>query len=753
MMGLRLQGAAGYAISEQMRRHPCTVFHVKWLFRIAATLLPLLAAAGCTDPATFGNPHLVPFDDGSMLLTLQVIAYGQSDTSSLFVVSGDANRADWEEQPRRDGKVAGAVRMDGATLVVFADGTCIRRADDADTFSRHHIGRGSEPLLHARVVNGRLVGVRRGATGGLQVWHFGAEGWKAAGPELTLIGKPLLVRITSWQDDVVLLWRRAVGGRREPGLEGARLNDGQWQPFPCPPDDPTNSFFAVEEVGERLFLLQEPDVEPTERREALLLSVFDGQRWERQSAGIALPVPLQRLSGLGLALTVDGDRLLAVRTDGGGVHVFRAGNLEGVGWHMAGTALEQRKGDLWGSLALVLLLITGFLLLVLGRAAVLRLPRRSMAGGADKTVPGASESDPSHPQTALPEFAKTAEMAFAARRVGGIASAMDRGLAMVVDMMLVAPLPLFFWDASSDYEPAGMPAGEWRMLYYIWLGGFAVYAAVAEGVWGQTIGKRLLRIRVRSVLGGPVHAGQAIVRNLLRFVDFWLFSFGGTPLPYLVALVAVLLTARRQRVGDLLGGTVVRMHTPLAKRAIILASASPRRRELLSHTGLEFRVAAPDVNERMEDHLTPEENAMRIARRKADAVARRLSGQEIVIAADTIVVLDNQILGKPENLEDAKSMLRRLSGSTHAVLTGLAVIDRATGQMLVQYERTDVRFRTLSEWEIEAYVDSGEADGKAGAYAIQETAGHFVADLRGSFTNVVGLPMELLHHMLSQLDG
>ena len=173
---------------------------------------------------------------------------------------------------------------------------------------------------------------------------------------------------------------------------------------------------------------------------------------------------------------------------------------------------------------------------------------------------------------------------------------------------------------------------------------------------------------------------------------------------------------------------------------LILASGSPRRHELLGHLGIPFQIIISDIAETIAPDLPPEEQAIALAEQKARAVA---SGIEtgIVLGADTIVVLDGKLLGKPDNDADAIDMLRLLSGRDHRVVTGIAVIDAASGSLRSSAVSSVVRFRTLSDDDIRAYVATGEPRDKAGAYAIQGLGAELVSDLEGCFSNVVGLPL------------
>ncbi len=194
----------------------------------------------------------------------------------------------------------------------------------------------------------------------------------------------------------------------------------------------------------------------------------------------------------------------------------------------------------------------------------------------------------------------------------------------------------------------------------------------------------------------------------------------------------------------------------MADVEILLASASPRRRELLAAAGLTFTVEASDVDESVEDSLAPEAVAELLAVRKARAVAERHPGRAcLVIGSDTIVAVELdggwQLLGKPEDARHARTMLDALSGSRHQVVTGVAVVDARDGATRAGFERTWVTMRTLTEAERVAYVASGEWQDKAGGYAIQENADAFVTSLEeGGFDNVVGLPVALTLKLLAE---
>lgn len=186
-----------------------------------------------------------------------------------------------------------------------------------------------------------------------------------------------------------------------------------------------------------------------------------------------------------------------------------------------------------------------------------------------------------------------------------------------------------------------------------------------------------------------------------------------------------------------------------ATTPIVLASASPRRSELMALAGIDCRVAPADICEEVLPDEEPAAHVMRLSREKARAVAEREVGR-FFIGADTVVVLDSRIMGKPADGEDAYRMLNALSGRTHQVITGITVLDGASGACLTRSVSTDVLFKPLSDGEIRDYIATGCPMDKAGAYAIQGGAVHFIPSISGSFTNVIGLPMAELYELLKQ---
>lgn len=182
---------------------------------------------------------------------------------------------------------------------------------------------------------------------------------------------------------------------------------------------------------------------------------------------------------------------------------------------------------------------------------------------------------------------------------------------------------------------------------------------------------------------------------------------------------------------------------------LVLASASPRRAEILGTTGWQFEVLPVDVDESARSGEDAVNYVQRLALAKAELAAQR-SPSLTTLGADTVVVIDEMILGKPRDDKDARRMLRILSGRWHKVLTGIALVNHSLSQQKTSYQVTEVKFAELSENEINWYVSSGEPLDKAGAYAIQGLGARFIEGIRGDYFNVVGLPLRLLYELIEE---
>lgn len=187
-------------------------------------------------------------------------------------------------------------------------------------------------------------------------------------------------------------------------------------------------------------------------------------------------------------------------------------------------------------------------------------------------------------------------------------------------------------------------------------------------------------------------------------------------------------------------------------RKIVLASASPRRAALLKQIGIEFEAVVPDISEDLNIDKDPTVVVQKISRQKAENVAKRVGSNAVIIAADTVVVCEGKILGKPADNLQAAEMLHLLEGVRHEVITGFTVIDNSgKNKSITSYEITSVKMRNLDDSEIEAYLHTGEPYDKAGAYAIQGVGALLVEEIKGCYFNVMGFPISRIAHVLDKM--
>jgi nucleoside triphosphate pyrophosphatase len=188
----------------------------------------------------------------------------------------------------------------------------------------------------------------------------------------------------------------------------------------------------------------------------------------------------------------------------------------------------------------------------------------------------------------------------------------------------------------------------------------------------------------------------------------------------------------------------------LLREKIVLASKSPRRAEILKAVGWEFEAVAANVDETRMKSEDAVSYVRRLAQTKAETVAKNIAHQGLVLGADTVVVIDGEILGQPGDDSTARRMLNLLSGKWHEVVTGIALLrTEQTSRVLIDHETTRVRFCEMTDDEIDWYVSTGEPSDKAGAYAIQGRGGIFIEEIQGDYFNIVGLPVRLLYELMS----
>lgn len=186
---------------------------------------------------------------------------------------------------------------------------------------------------------------------------------------------------------------------------------------------------------------------------------------------------------------------------------------------------------------------------------------------------------------------------------------------------------------------------------------------------------------------------------------------------------------------------------------IVLASSSPRRKELLESLGISFEVVSPSSDESLLDNERPEDYVLRLSSEKALSVSKNLTGDVLVIGADTIVVVENEILGKPKDEEDARNMLSKISDGAHHVLTAFSIVKPEHEILHTHVVGTEVMVKTLEPKEIEGYIKTTEPMDKAGAYGIQGVGAFMIKGIRGSYTNVVGLPLVEVTEALKKLGA
>jgi len=187
------------------------------------------------------------------------------------------------------------------------------------------------------------------------------------------------------------------------------------------------------------------------------------------------------------------------------------------------------------------------------------------------------------------------------------------------------------------------------------------------------------------------------------------------------------------------------------KKRIILASSSPRRKELFKFITEDFEIISMDVDEST-DRKDPLDIVLELAEKKASATAEEAGRDAVILGADTVVVLEDKVLGKPKDKEDAKEMLRLLSGKSHYVYTGFCIIDNESDNRIIDYAKTLVRFNDMTDKEISDYVETEEPMDKAGAYGIQGYGGKYISGIEGDYFCVMGFPMSKIYNALKSIE-
>ncbi len=721
-------------------------------------ILSLCFLAGCVNERNI-DPHVAGIGEKTLLTSGKYDLAGSGNLNKFsMLLSADslgAEKNSFLSKGVFNGYIAALVpeKIVGSGVdIVFRDGS-VFKIEKADFTSLQPVleSPGNMEFLTAVRNNGNILALARRDKGEWKFYEFSAAGWVEStipSPVLSIaqIGGAELSEI---DNKPVLFWREAIGSRVEGIIRGAEYNGDGWEYLSqAGLDYPQSGGFAICSTGKALLLVQDIGGMKGISGNGMPLYEYTGDSGWRSLADIPLSKDSMELSCFGVDLNYIGDHYVFTRADEAGLQLYYAKtkDIEDGIWKRVEQFAEEEKD--WFAFVQseeifnYLLIALSIILMVIFVRRRRKLRAALEAGNQNEAA--AEIKDPR-----LLRMLKEARL----QRIGGFASVIDRGFALFIDGFLVMPIPYFYLSAQNlDFVDSVFAAKE-MVLFFIWLISLTVYLFIAELLFGQSVGKALIRVRVRSAAGGRATFYQILLRNTARIIDFFPIPIGGMRLWYLIATIAASVTGKRQRLGDILGKTVVRRYTPLKKRKLILASASPRRRELLSEFGLNFEAEPADVDESLIPGMPPREFAKMLAVRKAGQVAGTLESGELVLAADTVVALGDRIMGKPENDSVAESMLRELSGGTHEVFTGVCILDTAINQMVVSVERTEVEFYELSESEIADYIATGEGRDKAGSYGIQGRGGRFVKVVLGSTSNVIGLPMELLRRMFRDLDA
>ncbi len=672
------------------------------LFVIILALALFLPSLSKESGDFFTSPHLTFGPRHGLDIGFQV-ASGQD--GAVYEIRTLASLEDaWKSRGRYNGVLAGLVRNGSDLWVATSDGSLVRMSDVSTPVT---LPDNNLALLDIAWYGDGIVGLDN-SSGVLRLLKPGADqSWEEVEVIRTNVGTVQKARLIPIGETLHLVWQSADADLTSGALTHVVRENGLWDREEAIPIGGSIIFTVFQDGSALRLVAKSEDLLGRLRPPAMTFLVNRGSGWLKDHA-VPESIEKRLLDAFDFAAVGSWNRQAWLFTSYQGASVMMQNSDQHFGETSFGESLRSEFG--WSGGFTVVFTVLMALLLV-------RSCRRSRL--ISKLFPGRP------------------------------ADLMSRAIALFIDNLITSVGVGVYHFASGDlniYEEL-FTVGMMNQAFWINLGALVVFTAAMETAFGSTPGKWLMGLRVRSVNGGPPTAFQAIGRDLLRLIDMFPLVFPG-----LIGVIAAVANKRRQRIGDWLAGTIVRRHAPLASRKIVLASASPRRRELLEAAGLEFEVRPAYIDESAIRGETPRDAALLIAKAKAGAVLGQIpNANEIIIAADTIVVVDEEILGKPRDEDDAKRMLTLLSGRSHKVITGVVVWDALTHQIIADAEETEVEFRTLVQGEIDRYVASGDAMDKAGAYGIQ--SGYLVRQVRGSLSNVAGLPMELLNELLRLLDS
>lgn len=698
--------------------------------KVIFAILAVLFCAGCESPS-YLDPRIAHIS-GDLLLTTSSISENK-DISNSFTVYAKTSEKKFSLKTVGTyyGEVVAYINKDDKLYLIFADSSIYSVADLKDPQLLPILeGDSQVQVFAASAYNGKILAWVKNAQGEMTFLEYlpGSDKWQDSSVKTPTPFTPAFSEMVALSDDSLALFlRRYISGIVTPGIMSFIYDNNHWSNLPLPPGKLLSGGFAVCAEGSEILLLRDAGRE-MEQADGMPLSRYTAKGWA------ALPsVPFSeaqmKLPGAGIDIKKVGSTYYVARSDATGLQLLMANDIDNGNWNRLDVGMSREFAFSENSMLFLLLFI--FVALSISFRIIIK-----------RQIKNSKDSD---------EIEEMLE-AIEASKIGGVATIFDRALAMFLDSALVLPVLLYsldnkyaFWD-----NIAGADEG---MAFVLWFLSLQLYCSIAEILFKTTVGKMIVGIRVRSLYGGEPTRVQCFVRSTARAIDFFPVPFFGSPIPYLIALVSASITSRRQRVGDIFAKTVVLRHTPVRKREIVLASGSPRRSELIRSLGLKFSVSVADIDETIVEGLPPQMFAERLALQKCQKVAGSVKRGSLVIAADTVVVVDDKVLGKPASEQDAIEMLQRLSGDEHQVITAVAIIDTATAQELVRSDATTVYMKKLSLNEVTEYVASGEGEDKAGSYAIQGEGGELIERIDGSLSNVIGLPVELLLAMFKDIDG
>lgn len=667
----------------------------------AACLIPAIRRANALD-----IPHAPRLDaspSGEVFGGFQLIP-GEGGSFELFTCSPDGGGI--RHLGRYNGLLAGvAIAPGGRLLALTRDGALGSYGDDGETICLPDDRWNMRALalldgvpLALNLDNGAFHLVRPGPD----------QGWAQDRQGIADAGAVMRAELLLVNGEPHALWHSRSGDLSRGEIRHAVMRDGAWREEASLPLGDLDAFAAHVDANGRDIVLAAHAADATGAGNGRLIArVLREGEWREAALPNALADRLMAAHSFASAPGGGGTLWLSAGLDG--AHVTRAdagGDIGPAGAVAPGMPAES----VWPHLA-------GFVTLAALALLFVLYCRRS------KTV---SRNFPGRPPDLI-----------------------SRGAALGIDWFLSSAATGAYHIASGDMRilPDLVAMGDVQELFWVNMAALCVFMGVSETLFGCTPGKWLAGLRVRSVRGGAPTFSQTALRNLVRVLD--MYPLAG--FPGLVGMIVTFFGPGRQRLGDMLAGTVVRRHADLGSRQLLLASASPRRLELIRELGMEVRVQPSSIDEDGVKGDTPEETVKMLSQAKARDGGVNAQSGEIVVAADTVVVLDGTVLGKPSDAADARRMLGALSGRSHSVYTGVTVWDSATGQGVTDVEETEVEFRELPASEIDAYVATGDPLDKAGGYGVQ--TGRLVKQVRGSLSNVAGLPMEKLQSMLSSLDS